>query len=84
MAGAPLQTELEQLLEAVGLERVLVPPKPEAAEFIAGWMPGSGAEQYIVSADVTAYKPEAGAAPSRLLRHMPKKPAPNPAKTAGC
>ena len=31
--------------------------KEESKEFIKDWLPGSGAEDYVVSANVTAYKP---------------------------
>lgn len=36
---------------------MVVAPKPASAEFIKGWLPGSGAEQHVVSANVTAVKP---------------------------
>ena len=36
-----------------------VEEKAESREVIKDWMPGSGAEDYVVSANVTAYKPPA-------------------------
>jgi len=38
---------------------VSVVEKEESKEFIKDWLPGSGAEDYVVSANVTAYKPAA-------------------------
>lgn len=35
-----------------------VEEKAESREFIKDWMPGSGAENYVVSANVTAVKPK--------------------------
>ena len=40
-----------------GFENVSVELKKESREFIKDWLPGSGAEDYIVSASVVAYKP---------------------------
>mmetsp|Transcript_8931 Transcript_8931/g.23142 ORF Transcript_8931/g.23142 Transcript_8931/m.23142 type:complete len:144 (-) Transcript_8931:491-922(-) len=41
----------------VGFTDVAIEEKTESAEFIKDWMPGSGAEKYVVSAYVTARKP---------------------------
>lgn len=49
------------MLRDAGFEQVVVAMKPESAEFIQNWLPGSDAEKYVVSANVTAVKP-AGAA----------------------
>lgn len=57
MAGAPLPTELGELLRAAGFEEVVVEEKQQSAEYISEWLPGSGAEKYVVSANVTATKP---------------------------
>ena len=45
------------MLVDAGFERVSVVEKEESKEFIKDWLPGSGAEDYVVSANVTAYKP---------------------------
>ena len=47
------------MLVDAGFERVSVVEKEESKEFIKDWLPGSGAEDYVVSANVTAYKPAA-------------------------
>jgi len=43
------------LLEA-GFDSVDLVLKEESREAIKGWVPGSGAEDYIVSANITAWK----------------------------
>jgi len=45
------------MLRDAGFEQIEVVQKPQSAEIIKGWMPGSGAEDYVVSANVTAVKP---------------------------
>ena len=37
--------------------QVRIELKPESASFIKDWMPGSGCERYVCSANVTAVKP---------------------------
>lgn len=51
------------MLVDAGFADVRVEEKAESREFIKDWMPGSGAEDYVVSANVTAYKPAAGPLP---------------------
>lgn len=46
-------------LTKAGFVQVLVEPKPETREVVATWMPGSGAEDYALGANITAYKPGA-------------------------
>ena len=45
------------MLRDAGFEQVNVVLKPESREYIKGWLPGSGAEEYVVYANVTAVKP---------------------------
>jgi hypothetical protein len=54
------------LLET-GFENVSVDLKEESREFIKDWMPGSGCEDYVVSATVVAFKPKRVVAPLPLL-----------------
>jgi hypothetical protein len=51
------------LLRDAGFLDVSVVMKPESAEFIKDWLPGSEAEKYVVSANVTARKPATAAGP---------------------
>jgi len=52
----------EVLLEEAGFVGVTVDIKEESREIIAQWMPGSGAEDYVVSANISATKPGNAAA----------------------
>ena len=45
------------MLLAAGFVDVSVELKPESREIIKDWMPGSGCEDFVVSANVTARKP---------------------------
>ena len=49
------------MLSDAGFVDVRVQEKPKSRSYISQWMPGAGAENYIVSADVTARKPGYGA-----------------------
>ena len=50
--------DLESLLKAAGFEEVSIEVREESRDVIAGWMPGSGAEDYVASAKVCAVKPD--------------------------
>lgn len=56
MAGAPQISDQEALIRGAGFEAVEVALKEESKSVIAQWMPGSGAEDYVSSANVTARK----------------------------
>ena len=55
-AAAPV-AELETMLREAGFEQVAIDVKPESRAFIADWFPGSGAEDYVASANIEAIKP---------------------------
>ena len=57
MAGAPRPDDLAGALRDAGFEEVCIEQKEESKAFIKDWLPGSGAEHYVVSANVTARKP---------------------------
>jgi hypothetical protein len=44
-------------LKSAGFVDVVVKLKEESRDFIKNWLPGSGCEKYVVSADITACKP---------------------------
>lgn len=48
------------MLLAAGFTSVSIDLKPDSREVIKNWMPGSGAEDFVCSADITAYKPSDG------------------------
>jgi hypothetical protein len=57
VAGAALVDELQAILEEAGFSEILITPKDESREFIRDWVPGSGVEDYVVSAHIEAVKP---------------------------
>jgi len=57
MAGASLIKDLYTMLAEVGFEEIDITPKDESREFIRDWAPGSGVEDYVLSAHIQAVKP---------------------------
>jgi hypothetical protein len=55
-----MQAELESMLCNAGFEAIIIDRKEESREFIKHWVPGSGAENFVVSANVSATKPMSG------------------------
>lgn len=49
--------DLESMLQAAGFQDVQLVIKEESREYIKDWLPNSGCEDFVVSADVTATKP---------------------------
>lgn len=48
---------MNAILKSVGFLSVQITQKPESKSIIKRWMPGSGAEEYVVSANIIAVKP---------------------------
>ncbi|MDP2759453.1 MAG: arsenite methyltransferase [Sideroxyarcus sp.] len=57
MAGASLIAELESMMHAAGFERISITPKDASREFIRNWAPGRKIEDFVVSANIEAFKP---------------------------
>ena len=57
IAGAAPVGRIEAWLAEAGFGEVRVTPKPESRELVAGWAPGSGIENFVVSAVLEARKP---------------------------
>ena len=57
IAGASSIQTLEEMLRQTGFGDILITPKAESRTFIRNWMPGSGIEDYVVSATIEAVKP---------------------------
>jgi arsenite methyltransferase len=56
ISNAAAVNDLKAMLGNAGFTRVDVTLKPESRDFIKDWAPGSGAEEYVCSATITAYK----------------------------
>jgi len=48
---------VEPLLKSTGFENVGVRLKEESRDFIKNWLPNSGCEKFVVSAEITGTKP---------------------------
>ena len=59
IAGASSIEELESMLVRTGFKDIQIKPKAGSREFIRNWMPNSNIEDYVVSATITAVKPQA-------------------------
>lgn len=57
VAGASHIDELQRLLEQAGFVDIDISPKDESRAFIRDWVPGSGVEDYVVSASIEATRP---------------------------
>ena len=57
VAGAERVDRLEKMLREIGFSDVRVDVLSQSREVIAGWFPGSGAENYVASASIQAVKP---------------------------
>ena len=55
-AGAALAAEVEAMLKQAGFSAVSVEIKEESRAFIKDWLPGSGIENYVRSAQIRAVK----------------------------
>ena len=55
-AGAAPLAEMETLLQQAGFQKIQVEIKEESRDFIKDWLPGSGIENYVRSAVITAWK----------------------------
>lgn len=57
VAGAALVDDLQAMLEDAAFHDVRIRPRDESRQFIRDWVPGSGVEDYVVSAHIEAIKP---------------------------
>ena len=58
VAGAAPVDELQAMLAEAGFSSIHITPKDESRDFIRDWVPGSGVEDYVVSAHIEAVRPE--------------------------
>ncbi len=59
VAGAASVEDVRALLRDAGFEELRIEVRPASREIIRDWMRGSGVENYVASADITARKPVA-------------------------
>jgi len=57
IAGAEHVDRVRSLLAEVGFRNVKIDLKAYSKELVSGWFPGSGAENFVASADIVAEKP---------------------------
>ena len=57
VSGAALVSDTEQQLLAAGFSDVTITVNHASRDFIAGWFPGSGAEEFVASATIEARRP---------------------------
>jgi len=57
ISGATPLGELEAMLVDAGFESLRIVPKAESRSFVKDWAPGTGIEEFIVSATIEAVKP---------------------------
>ena len=57
IAGAEPVERIRDLLYETGFTEVKIELKAHSKELVSGWFPGSGAENYVASADIEAFKP---------------------------
>lgn len=58
VTGASLVADLQKWLEDAGFTKIFIDIKEESRAGIADWAPGRGIEKYVVSAIITANKPD--------------------------
>lgn len=57
IAGAEHIDRVRSLLAEAGFQNIEIDLKAYSPELVEGWFPGSGAENYVASADIVAEKP---------------------------
>jgi hypothetical protein len=57
IAGAERVDRLEEILAEIGFRDIRIRLKSHSRELVGNWFPGSGAENYVASADIEAIKP---------------------------
>lgn len=59
ISGAITINEIKNILTKAGFTDILIEPQENSRMFIKDWVPGSDAENYVVSAKIKAVKPKA-------------------------
>ena len=56
VSGASSIIDLEHMMKSAGFNNIKIEPKDESRDFIKDWAPGSNIEDYVVSANIQAFK----------------------------
>jgi len=56
VSGASSISDLESMMKEAGFKDIKIEPKDESREFIKDWAPDSNIEDYVVSANIQAFK----------------------------
>jgi arsenite methyltransferase len=67
IAGAAVVSDLRRMLTDAGFGDVRIDIKEGSRAIVGGWLPGSGAEDYVASASIEAVKPSPACCDSTLL-----------------
>ncbi len=59
IGNAATMSDLTGWLQAAGFQDISIQPKSDSRTFISQWAPGSGAEDWVTSAIISARKPAA-------------------------
>ena len=57
VSGAASVIDLKRMLKKAGFSKISIQVKEESREFIKNWIPDSGVEKYVASANIEAVKP---------------------------
>jgi hypothetical protein len=57
ISGASSVSEIENMLKKSGFQDIKIEPKSDSSEFIKNWSDKFASENYVVSASITASKP---------------------------
>jgi arsenite methyltransferase len=57
IAGAERINRLEEILAEIGFEAIRIRVKSHSRSLVSSWFPGGGAENYVASTDIEAFKP---------------------------
>jgi arsenite methyltransferase len=57
IAGATRVDQIESLLREAGFTKIKITLKDYSKNLVSQWFPGAGAENYVASADIEAFKP---------------------------
>jgi len=58
VGGAEAIPHLQQFLQQAGFTNIRISPRPESSQYMADWAPGLPITDYVVSAEITAEKPQ--------------------------